>query len=122
MMASPRFLPDLFRPVGIALTVLLLVASLAACSSKPRLGETIRSQGAELAAIGDQWTEGDDLITEGQEQIDDGQGMISKGKKLINKGENLVDEGRDNVKHGEKMKQQAVSNYRQRTGLELSIE
>lgn len=108
--------------VGTALAVLLLTASLAACSSKPRLGDTIRSQGVELAAIGDRWSEGDDLVDNGREQIEDGQDMVAKGNKMIAKGEKLLEKGRDNVTRGQQMKQQAESTYRTRTGQELPVE
>lgn len=106
-------------PLTGALAALLLVSSLGACSSTPTLGDSIRAQGAELATIGDQWSEGNDLIEEGREQIEDGQDMVAKGKRLISKGEALAEKGEDNVQRGQEMKRGAEATYRQKTGREL---
>lgn len=110
---------------GMALSVILLSASVAACSSdssEPRLGDTIRSQGVELSQIGDLWTEGDDLVDDGRDRIEDGQEMIAKGNKLISKGEASVEKGRDDVTRGQQMKREAETTYRARTGLDLPVE
>ncbi|MDH3663085.1 MAG: hypothetical protein OEU92_24190 [Alphaproteobacteria bacterium] len=106
-------------PLTGALTALLLVATLGACSSGPSLGDTIRAQGAELASIGDRWSEGDELIQEAEEQIEDGQDMILKGRKLTRNGEELVDEGNKNIQRGQELKRVAEASYRQKTGNEL---
>jgi hypothetical protein len=93
---------------------LFLVAALGACSTGPSLGEAMRAQGVELAAIGDQWTEGDELVEEGQEQVEDGQAMIKKGNKLVDKGE-------ANIERGEQMRRTAEGSYRDKTGKDLPI-
>jgi hypothetical protein len=95
--------------LGGALIALILLAALSACSSGPSLGEAMRAQGVELAAIGDQWTEGDGLVEEGQEQVEDGEAMIKKGRKLVEKGE-------ANIERGEKMRRTAEASYRDKTG------
>jgi len=111
---------DIIRRSGLVLAVMLLSASVAACSSgKPRLGDTIRAQGNELSAIGDRWTEGDDLIDNGHEKVEDGQEMIAEGNALISEGKALVELGGDDLTRGQQMKQQAEATYRSQTGLEL---
>ena len=107
-------------PFTGALVALLLVALLGACSSGPSLGDSIRAQGVELAAIGDQWSEGDELIEEGEEQVEDGQDMIKNGRKMAQKGERLVDEGNENIQRGQELKRVAEASYRKKTGKDLS--
>ena len=103
------------QPLCGALLALLLIAALGACSSGPSLGEAMRAQGVELAAIGDQWTEGDELVEEGQEQVEDGQTMIKKGRKL-------ADQGEANIERGEKMRRMAEASYRDKTGRDLPVD
>jgi len=102
------------RP-GRFLVSAMAVAVLAACSSnEPKLGDLIRDQGVELADIGEQWTEGNELIDEGRDQIDQGQDMISEGEDLIETGE-------DNIERGQLAKEQAEVSYREKTGRDLPI-
>ena len=106
---------DMKRNSRIFLASMAAMSVLAGCSSsEPKLGDAIRAQGVELAAIGDQWTEGDDLIDEGRDQVE-------RGQDMINEGEGLIETGRDNIKRGQQAKQQAELSYRQKTGQELPV-
>lgn len=108
------------KPLSTAIVALLLVAALGACSSStPSLGDAMRTQGVELAAIGDQWTEGDKLIGDGEEQIETGKAMIEEGKELINDGEDLVDQGEVNIREGQDLRRTAELTYRNKTGKDL---
>ncbi len=108
------------RPLGMMMVALLLVSALSACSSKtPTLGETMRNQGIELAAIGDQWTEGDMLVSEGEQQLDDGKAMIEDGRELMNDGDGLVDQGEANIRKGQNLKRTAEVAFRDKTGRDL---
>ena len=100
------------RSVRVATCLAFSVLMLAGCGKPDTLGTAIRGQGQELAAIGDRWSEGDDLIEEGREQIDDGNEMIDDGHDLIREGEK-------NMERGKAMKLQAEEDYRVRTGKEL---
>jgi len=106
-------------PFGSAILALIMVAALGACSSAPSLGDAMRAQGVELAAIGDQWTEGDALIDEGEDQIEDGKTMIAEGRELIDDGEDLVDEGEVNIREGQDLRRTAEVTYNNKTGKEL---
>jgi|GEM_PF-3707231 len=98
---------------GILLISIVALVALAGCGkSEPKLGDVIHDQGIELAEIGDQWTEGSELIDEGRDQIEEGQDMI-------NEGQSLLETGNDNVKRGKQAKEQAELSYRQKTGQEL---
>ena len=99
-------------PLGGTLLVSIMLAFLGGCSSTPSLGDAMRAQGVELAAIGEQWTEGDDLVDEGEEQIEDGRAMIEDGKELVSQGE-------ANIREGQDLKRTAELTYRNKTGKEL---
>ncbi len=96
------------------LAVLILPMLAMGCAKKSTLGSAISAQGAEIASIGANWDEGDELLETGQEQIDEGNAMISKGRKLIKEGEN-------NLLLGAKMKTDAETAYKARTGQELPV-
>lgn len=100
---------------GVLLASMAVLITLAGCSkSEPTLGDTIRAQGIGLAEIGEQWSEGNDMLDEGRDQIEQGQDMI-------NEGESLLETGKDNVKRGQQAKQQAEVSYREKTGRDLPI-
>lgn len=100
---------------SVSLVSLAAFIALVGCSKEePRLGDVIRDQGVELAGIGDQWTEGNELIDEGRDQVEQGQDMI-------NEGERLLETGKDNITRGQQGKQQAELTYRQKTGRELPV-
>lgn len=94
------------------LLVSIMLAFLGGCSSTPSLGDAMRAQGVELAAIGEQWSEGDDLLEEGEEQLEDGRTMIEEGKELVSQGE-------ANIREGQDLKRTAELTYRNKTGKEL---
>jgi len=103
------------RKIGVLLPLMVVLVSLAGCGkSEPKLGDAIREQGIGLADIGDQWTEGDELVVEGRDQIE-------RGQDMINEGERLLETGRDNVNRGQQAKQQAELTYREKTGRELPV-
>ena len=94
------------------LALMMLPLFVVGCSKRSTLGTVISSQGAEIAAIGDKWSEGDELVETGEDQIERGNDMIAKGRKLIREGE-------DNIDLGNEMKSEAEKDYRTRTGKDL---
>ncbi|MCB1971291.1 MAG: hypothetical protein KDG54_12885 [Geminicoccaceae bacterium] len=94
------------------LALALLPMMVAGCTQRSTLGNAISSEGAAIAAIGDKWSSGDDLIEMGNGQIKDGNEMIEDGRDLIQRGE-------DNIVRGKKMKQEAENDYQARTGKPL---
>ena len=92
------------------LAILPLVVS--GCAQRSTLGTAIAAEGAEIAEIGDKWSEGQELIDKGRDQIDDGNEMIEDGRDLIELGE-------DNIELGKKMKQEAEAEYTAKTGKKL---
>lgn len=98
-----------------ALSVALLALFLAGCSDRsPTLGTLISAEGAGLAAIGERWTEGDELAASGRRDIERGNEMIEEGRNLIRRGEGKVDRGIE-------MKADAAAEYETETGRELPI-
>ncbi|MEZ5823915.1 MAG: hypothetical protein R3C97_03985 [Geminicoccaceae bacterium] len=102
----------IYRHALIALAVLPL--ALGGCAKQSTLGNAISAEGAEIAAIGDKWSEGSDLIEKGQDQITDGNEMIEDGRDLIDRGE-------DNIALGKKIKKEAEAEYSARTGKKLPV-
>lgn len=97
------------------LASLPILTALAGCSSsEPTLGDIIREQGAGLAAIGDQWADGNERLEEGRYQIEQGQDMIDEGERLLAAGN-------DNVRTGQQAKLQAEQSYREKTGRDLPL-
>lgn len=98
-----------------SLAAVALAGALAAgcaANSEPTVGDAIRGESAQLAAISDDWTEGDRLVRKGRENID-------KGREMIERGRTLVEKGKDQVAAGKAQRQQAERAYRQRTGRPL---
>lgn len=81
-----------FRSLTVALAS---IGALAGCASEePTFGERLQAEGASLAAIGDQWVEGQTKLERGEELIEEGNELVEEGQKKLEKGERLVEEGR----------------------------
>lgn len=72
-----------------ALTVALgSIALVGGCASgEPTFGERRQAEGAGLAAIGEQWTEGQDKLERGEELIEEGNDLVEEGRRLIEDSE-----------------------------------
>jgi hypothetical protein len=84
---------------------LVLLASLAACSTPPTFGERLQAEGAQVRELGESWSRGAELVDRGERMIDDGERMISRG-------EQRVAEGRDMVRRGERLMRESERAYR----------
>lgn len=88
---------------------------LGACASTDlTYGEKIQNQGAETQAIGQSWSEGENLVTRGNSLIQSGNKEIDKGKDMVSRGEATVREGESMVRKGNRLKSGAEESYQRR--------
>lgn len=114
-----------FMRAGAAL-LLAMATGVSACSSSPEtpsFGEHVAAQSGEVARIGENWTEGEELILKGQELVEDGRDAVDDGERLVRKGEKKMSAGRSDISKGERMiakgermKREAEQAYRMRGG------
>ncbi|WP_316015767.1 hypothetical protein [Roseobacter sp. HKCCA0434] len=95
-------------PLATALT-------LAACASGPdedTFGGQLQLQGGAVAGIGEQWSEGAEMIARGEALVESGEDDRNRGRRLVRSGENDIDRGRDLQRRGERMQREAEEAYR----------
>lgn len=88
--------------------IILVCIGLTACATdrEPTYGERIQDEGSSLKAVGEQWSEGEELVKKGEERLEDGQNRIREGERMI-------EEGRDMIKEGTELMRDAKLTYEQ---------
>ncbi len=85
-------------PTRLVSGLLLAGVLVGGCSSNPpSFGEKLRSQGDDIAEIGESWEDGRarvragrELIAEGREQVEDGKADIAEGERMVRTGKQTV--------------------------------
>lgn len=88
---------------------------LAACSGGPdetTFGGQLELQGGAVAQIGENWTEGAELMVNGAELIEEGEDDLARGRRLVRSGESDIDRGREMIRRGERLQAEAEAAYR----------
>lgn len=76
--------------------------ALSACAAnEPTFGQRLQTQGADMAQIGGDWSEGADEVAEGGRLIARGQDSLREGREDIARGESLTRDGRSKMAEAE---------------------
>lgn len=89
-------------PRRLAILPLIAAPLLAGCAGEPDFGQRLAAESGAVAAIGEDWREGDRavergraLIEEGRDEVAEGEDLLDSGRRKIRRGEALVEEGSD---------------------------
>lgn len=77
------------------LVLVIVCIGLASCATdrEPTYGERIQDEGSSLKAVGEQWSEGEELVTKGEKRLKDGQDRLNEGERMIEEGRDMINEG-----------------------------
>ena len=96
----------------LAISSLIL---LNACTNKEAtFGDKLLGRGDEIHKIGEQWSEGNNLIKEGSELVQSGRKDIDTGGSLISKGQSKIQNGEALITKGNLLKANSEASYKKR--------
>jgi hypothetical protein len=79
--------------ISTAVFPIVAMSVLAACGT-PDFGEKLKTEGAEISSLGEQWKKGETMISRGKALITKGRKRVTEGHKMIEEGEDLLESGR----------------------------
>ena len=78
--------------ISTAVFPIVATSVLPACGT-PDFGEKLKTEGAEISSLGEQWEKGEAMISRGKALISKGRKRVTEGQKMIEEGENLLESG-----------------------------
>lgn len=102
--------------------ILFVSLFLSACGSSPKkmtFGDKLKNQGTEVQVLGEQWSNGEEMISEGKALIEDGEEALEDGESLVSKGRSKIEKGESMIRKGQRLKDEAERGYELRKSSSL---